>query len=497
MSGDRTGAKWTPEEVAALIEYIRADTHRAEIARQLGRSQGALCSVANRLIPLACRPPGGGQPWGLLRQELLASPSAGERDWWALYKAAPRENRPRAQRPRPKPPPPPPLDRELIDSEPPALLDSDVVELGPLVAYAVGELTDERLRFVMFCLLGLAHGSTTLQSIGDQLGVSRERVRQLEAQALTLIGGRWRHTVLGAAINQFADTDDSLAERLIDAVDGEFRCQPVWLVKALCQMAGYSVERAANIGELASQHLIRRRERRREQFRQEARAERLQGKADAIVDRWMRDAVWPASDTPCTLNSPCERRRMPTGGSRRPRIEDRSFYSDKLGRAVYFESRIEEAVLTIVERSTRAVAYQEQPCEIPYLGADGRRTYFPDLLLTLDDGRSLLIEIKPLWQMALTDSRIKYFAGQRFAAEQGVGWVSVTHKGQTYRDLQQRPIDERVHRTLTRALATAPISWSILQRLRRDVHIASLDVAAYAVQENVALSMVPYRLGGA
>jgi hypothetical protein len=35
----------------------------------------------------------------------------------------------------------------------------------------------------------------------------------------------------------------------------------------------------------------------------------------------------------------------------------------------------------------------------------------------------------------------------------------------------------------------------MMQQLRRRVPIAALDVAAYAAQNNVALSLTPYRLG--
>ena len=94
------------------------------------------------------------------------------------------------------------------------------------------------------------------------------------------------------------------------------------------------------------------------------------------------------------------------------------------------------------EKSTHVRTYQEQPCAIPYPSIDiDPGIYIPDLLITLNDGRNLLIEIKPLWQMAVTDNRIKTQAGQRFAHNHGWGWVTIAHAGRTYHDLLHRPIN--------------------------------------------------------
>lgn len=121
--------------------------------------------------------------------------------------------------------------------------------------------------------------------------------------------------------------------------------------------------------------------------------------------------------------------------------------------------------------------------------------YIPDLLITLADGRNLLVEVKPLWQMAVTDNRIKTQAGQRFAHTHGWGWVTIADAGRTYRDLLQRPINPAARQALAKALSAGPIDWPRMQQLRRLTPIAALDVAAYAAQNNVALSLNPYRLG--
>ncbi|SID54693.1 TnsA endonuclease N terminal [Mycobacteroides abscessus subsp. abscessus] len=172
-----------------------------------------------------------------------------------------------------------------------------------------------------------------------------------------------------------------------------------------------------------------------------------------------------------------------------------SYTSQKTGGEIYFESLLEESVFLAAEGSSRVRSYQEQPCQIRYVGEDRiEHTYYPDLVLTLDDGRVLLVEVKPLWQMALTSNRIKCGAGQRYAAENGWGWVSVGSRGQTFRDLEERDIDEPIRACLMAAMAEGPVSWTTLQQLRLQTPITAMDVAAFAVQDNAGLALTPYRL---
>lgn len=150
----------------------------------------------------------------------------------------------------------------------------------------------------------------------------------------------------------------------------------------------------------------------------------------------------------------------------------------------------------MAERSSRVRSYQEQPCKVSYCRIDGERSiYIPDVLITLTDGRVLLIEVKPLWQMAVTDNLLKSRAGQRFAHENGWGWITVAHGGRSFSDLLRHEIEPAAQHALARALATGPITWPTMLQLRQETRITALDVAAYAAQRDVALSVTPYRLG--
>ncbi|MEN4466844.1 TnsA endonuclease N-terminal domain-containing protein [Mycolicibacterium conceptionense] len=501
MVDARQGEPWSADELGMMVAYIRAGNSRPDTARALGRTPGALAAVAHRLITPDRRPFSKSESWKMLCHDLSSTDPGADPDWWELYTTA-RKTTPAVSRPRPEPKPALslPVPPVTVFAWPPTLhLDTELATevWAQLVAAAAGELPDDRERYIVLRRLGLLDGTNTLQALGDELSLSRERVRQLEAKALARIGSRAARPgtaaqTLGAAIDLLAErSDHTLVARLVDSAGTQLSCPPTWLVKSVALMIGQSRDRGDQLGKLTVDYLAYR----QKQARQQARAQQRQASIERCLDKWIDDAMWPAhtqalSDVP-----------FPIFRQRIPKSDDRvgfsgSFHSEKLDKTVVFESLLEEAALLVAERSARVLTYQEQPCEVPYSRADGYRSvYIPDLLVTLTDGRILLVEVKPLWQMAVTDNLLKSQAGQRFAAEHGWGWVSVAHAGHTYADLLRRAVDPAVHATLTRELAAGPISWAAMLRLRQNIRIRALDVAAYAAQNDVAVSLTPYQLG--
>lgn len=484
-----------------MVAYMRSGASCADTARALGRTTGALAAVAHRLITPERRPHSKSDSWKLLCHDLSSTDPGADPDWWELYTTA-RKNTDAVSRPRPEPKPALtlPVPPVTVFAWPPNLhLDAELATevWAQLVAEAAGELPDDRERYIVLRRLGLLDGTNTLQALGDELSVSRERVRQLEAKALARIGSRAARTgtaaqALAVAIDLIAErSDHTLVARLVDTAGTQLRCQPTWLVKSVALMIGRSRDRCEQLSNLALEYLTYR----QKQARQQAREQQRQATIERCLDKWIDDAKWPAQ--PQELSEA----PFPIYRQRTPKSDDRVgfsgwFHSEKLDKTVVFESLLEEAALQVAERSARVLTYQEQPCEVPYCRADGYRSgYIPDLLVTLTDGRGLLVEVKPLWQMAVTDNLLKSQAGQRFAAEHGWGWVSVAQAGHTYADLLRREVDPAVHDALTRELAAGPIGWAAMLRLRQNTQIRALDVAAYAAQNDVALSLTPYRLG--
>lgn len=497
---ERHGARWTADEIVELIRRIRTSDrpNRLEIARSMGRTKGALAAVADRLLDRDSRPAARSASWRVLCAQVKSTDPAHDPDWWARYCASGQSAESRVQ--------------DLQDTETEeawASFDAlsasaaphtrdhplDPSDLGPLVADAIAELADERQRSILSRRLGLEDGTATLAALGKEWGLTPQGVKYLEDKALEKLEHRAFTTgsaahYLSMYVSLLADSEAMLTSRLIDVAEPLFDCDPVRLVKAVARMAGKTPEQAEYFEDLARQELALR----AEQLRAQDRAQVLQARVDRIIDKWIQGAVWPDCPTTTSMEAASRPRRR-TPPTANTVGHSGSFWSEKLGETVYFDSHVEEIALGFAERSTRVRSYREQPFKLRYTDEHGPRIYIPDVLVTLTDGRHLLVEIKPLWQMAVTENRIKSAVGERFAHEQGWGWVSVDKTGATPRCLLARQVDTHTRDTLRRALARGSVSWADVRRLRREAPIATLDIPAYAMQENISLSLTPYRLG--
>ncbi len=129
-----------------------------------------------------------------------------------------------------------------------------------------------------------------------------------------------------------------------------------------------------------------------------------------------------------------------------------TFYSKKLERNVFYESKLEERFFKLLERSTGVYAYCEQPFTLSFeINGKGYR-YTPDVLLQLEDGRCLVAEIKPLMDMVIREVQTKFQQLHEYCREQG--WGVILCDG--YRDVtalchypQNQPFDSALLRILS------------------------------------------------
>lgn len=70
------------------------------------------------------------------------------------------------------------------------------------------------------------------------------------------------------------------------------------------------------------------------------------------------------------------------------------FFSIKMGRMLWFESLLEEALMYLLDFDSEVKSFREQPCRIRYLYHGKVRRYTPDLLVERADEKQI-IEVKP------------------------------------------------------------------------------------------------------
>jgi len=68
----------------------------------------------------------------------------------------------------------------------------------------------------------------------------------------------------------------------------------------------------------------------------------------------------------------------------------------------------------VLEQIKEIAFYQEQPFVIPYELDGTQRTYYPDVFFVIEDGRGVVVEVKPRYQMALHENLTKWSALQKY-----------------------------------------------------------------------------------
>jgi hypothetical protein len=197
----------------------------------------------------------------------------------------------------------------------------------------------------------------------------------------------------------------------------------------------------------------------------------------SFIERSVPDAAWPEH---LHGNSPPLRDPHPLrepAGSDGMSITGR-WYSDKLGREAGYESHQELELMQLLEASPLVRSYCEQPVVIPYqVGADAS-SYYPDLLVTLDDGRNLLVEVKGfIDHCASWRNMAKFAAAARFAHDNGWGFV-VTNNRVTWRELVDRRISPVTESRLRYRLTKGPMNWRDIGAFMSDHELNHLDIAA-------------------
>ncbi len=170
-----------------------------------------------------------------------------------------------------------------------------------------------------------------------------------------------------------------------------------------------------------------------------------------------------------------------------------SVYLEKLGRDASFDSGHEARLLRILNNSNLIRTFQEQPVAIPYRFKGGTRRYYPDVVARLTDGRVILIEVKPVGQLAFEINQTKFAAGRTYAHERGWGWLVWT--GHTsIPELLERPIDPGHEHQLRQLVLDDRADWRAIQRFETTSGLNVLDVIGLTLRNSWRWERAPFRL---
>jgi hypothetical protein len=272
----------------------------------------------------------------------------------------------------------------------------------------------------------------TLAAIGLVLGVTRERIRQRKVRAFKRINANLARQIATAArlrevLTEVASSMDwsdpeATASLIVTYVTSHFVAAKQ-LTLICCKAAG---NHTLELNDLAG--------------RAAARActnPELLG--EWRLDRWQdaaTKAVGPLQHYDAPPSGLIGRKRTPAA----PRDKNMQILrSRKLRRDVACESGAEFLVFSWMERSPQVLWYQEQPTFVPYRLRGRKKPYFPDAAVLDDQGRLVIVEVKPIFTICREETLIKALAALEAFGPQGIGYLLIDPAGRTVADLAQVP----------------------------------------------------------
>jgi hypothetical protein len=201
--------------------------------------------------------------------------------------------------------------------------------------------------------------------------------------------------------------------------------------------------------------------------------------------------IWPPKVRSLLLEEITEIRRRRTI-SKDSKGKSGCYFSQKLGREVQYESQLEWEFLLSIEELQSVVFYQEQPFAVPYEFGHQSYKYYPDILLVLEDGKGIVVEIKPVFQMALHRNLAKWSALRKFCDVKGIG-ILVTDGRRTIQQLQQQEIDADFAQAVLTALQCGPLSWNEYREIKEKYNVDRNSFLALVLRKRLIWELSPFK----
>ncbi|SRR6266487_1993052 len=348
---------------------------------------------------------------------------------------------------------------------------------------------------------GFASGEPhTLEQVGQELGISRERIRQILRRIHRKIYSKGKRqitkgdtTAASACLLLYLERtlrpeEPGNLDRILDFARNELAYLPQQ-THALPLL----VNLLYGTGEQASDYLPKLKQRDRE----EVIALRRAARSDIEFRELLAYVIWPREITHNSYTSQMisklnRKRDVSSDGEGKTG----TFFSQKMEREVQFESLLELHFLLKLEKTSEIVFYQEQPFVISYKFGGTPRTYYPDIFFVTEDGRGVVVEIKPRYQMALYENLTKWSALRRFCFQNGWGLL-VTDGKRSIQKLQHYEFSVELQTALLGALANSQdgrLSWNEYREIRNQYNTTWDDFLAVILKNRLIWDLQPFVL---
>ncbi|WP_448542550.1 sigma factor-like helix-turn-helix DNA-binding protein [Roseiflexus sp.] len=344
---------------------------------------------------------------------------------------------------------------------------------------------------------GLTSGEpNTLEAIGLRFGVTRERIRQILSKSLRKIVAKGQREIKKDKITEpcaelllylrsaVIPENDGAIDRLIDFTENNLLYLPEKYSLPLIAYLTFPRKELDQVLVNARQIYHQRKLKKQKDSKRNSLSEKF--RELLIYAKWFESSRTGYFFTPENL----DRKRSVSKSGKGNAGE---FHSNKMNRLVEYESELEHNFFQLLEQVDEVDFYQEQPFIIPY-NYEGRQClYYPDVLVVLRNGKALVVEIKPIFGMALSANLVKWSALKKFCIDKGLGLL-VTDGTYTIQEIQKHEINPCYSKAVLDSLKTGKLSWSQYKKIKDEYTPSRRDFVALVLKNKLFWRLSPFML---
>lgn len=175
------------------------------------------------------------------------------------------------------------------------------------------------------------------------------------------------------------------------------------------------------------------------------------------------------------------------------RYKSGTFYSEKCGRTIQYESGLERDFILQLEQLENVLFYYEQPVQIPYRCGRRKRTYTPDFGLYLDTGEFVLVEIKDLPSMLEDKVQMKVEVLLDFCSKKGFGMLFFDGKN-TFDKLLKIKNNRKLEKAILKALDKGPLKKEQYNEIAGKCRSTHNELLKVIIRLNLKFRQYPFKL---
>jgi hypothetical protein len=345
---------------------------------------------------------------------------------------------------------------------------------------------------------GLTSGEPNiLETIGYKVGVTRERIRQILDRSLRKIVSKGQREIKGGKVtepcaelllylrNTIRPKDAGAIDRLVDFAENNLPYLPEKYSLSLIAYLTFQKKKDVDSILITARRIYRQRKSAKwKELKRNTLSEKF--KELLFYAKWFNSSQLEAIFTP---ESSSRKRSVSLNGQGKAG----EFYSNKMSRLVEYESELEQDFFQWLEQLDEVEFYQEQPFEIPYDYEGKQYVYYPDVLIMLKNGKALVVEIKPVFGMALNINLVKWGTLKKFCTDKGFGLL-VTDGRYAIQEIQKHEVNPSYSAAVLKSLKAGALSWLQYKKIRDEYTPSRNDFVALVLKNKLFWRLSPFIL---